>query len=130
MRRSLLSVAGGLAVLAACSSSTSPGGCTPTATQVCMVGGNASPAFNPVTLTITHGTTVTWSDGDGIVHTVKNSTSSTEVFSSSASCGAGIAAGGTYSHTFNTAGTYNYYCQCHGSDGTPPTGMHGTIVVN
>jgi plastocyanin len=28
-----------------------------------------------------------------------------------------------------TAGTYNFYCKNHGANGTPPTGMHGTITV-
>jgi plastocyanin len=30
---------------------------------------------------------------------------------------------------FPTAGTYHYYCKIHGADGTPPTGMAGTITV-
>lgn len=110
-------------ILASCSSSTSyggGGGCTPTATKVCMV----NTSFSPTTLTITHGTTVTWSNGDAIQHTATSSSTSTEVFNSGQ-----LGGGATYMHTFNTAGTYHYYCQNHGVDGNPPTGMAGTITV-
>ena len=97
------------------------GGCTPTATQVCMNGS----AFGPANLTITHGTAVTWKNGDGIAHTVTSATGSGDVYDSP-----NIGGGGTFTHTFATAGTYNYYCKIHGANGTPPTGMHGTITVN
>lgn len=97
------------------------GGCTPTATQVCM---NAS-QFAPLNLTITHGTTVTWMNGDGIIHTVTSATGSGETFDSG-----NLGGGATFTHTFNTAGTYAYYCKIHGVNGAPPTGMHGTITVN
>lgn len=97
------------------------GGCTPTATQVCMNGST----FGPLNLTVTHGTTVTWMNGDGIAHTVTSATGSADVYDSQ-----NIAGGGTFNHTFATAGTYNYYCKIHGANGTPPTGMHGTITVN
>lgn len=125
MRVRLMSLAAGQALLAACGGSTSPyggggGGCTPTATQVCMV----SSAFSPVNLTIMHGTTVTWMNGDAITHTVTSASSSTEHFNSG-----NVGAGTMFSHAFNVAGTYSYYCQIHGADGNPPTGMHGTITV-
>lgn len=126
MRVRLMSVAAAHVLLAACGSSTSApyggggGGCTPTATQVCMVG----TAFSPANMTVMHGTTVTWMNGDAITHTVMNASSSTEHFSSG-----NVVAGATFSHAFGVAGTYNYYCQIHGADGTPPTGMHGTITV-
>ncbi|PYO78220.1 MAG: hypothetical protein E6K55_04755 [Gemmatimonadetes bacterium] len=65
MPSKLVGFAAGLVVLAACGSSTSPagsggggggsGGCTPTATQVCMVG----LSFSPTSLTVSAGTTVT-----------------------------------------------------------------------
>ena len=95
--------------------------CIPTSTQVCMM----HLAFSPANLTIGHGTTVTWKNGDAVNHTVGNASSSAEVFSSGF-----IAAGGTFSHTFATPGTFPYYCGIHGADGNPPTGMHGTITVN
>lgn len=97
------------------------GGCTPTATQVCMNGST----FAPANLTVAHGTAVTWMNGDGITHTVTSATGSGDTYDSG-----NVGGGGTFTHTFNTAGTYNYYCRIHGANGTPPTGMHGTITVN
>jgi plastocyanin len=82
-------------------------------------------AFSPSNLTITHGTTVTWKNGDAVQHQVASAIGSIDTYNSNF-----IAGGGTYSHTFATAGTYQYYCTIHGVDGTPPTGMHGTITVN
>ncbi len=121
--------AAGVVLFAACGSSTSPygggggggGGCTPTATKVCM----GAVSFSPPNLTITAGMLVTWQNGTAsTTHTVTSSSSSTETFNSG-----NVAGAGTYTHTFPTAGTYNYYCTIHGVDGTPPTGMHGTITV-
>ena|SRR5713226_5387479 len=131
MRFQLMSLAAGLVFLAACGTSTSPygggggGGCTPTATRVCLVNTSDSPA----NLTITHGATVTWTNGDPFAHTVTSSSTSAEAFNSPSAAQGGIASGGTFSHTFNTPGTFNYFCQFHGADGSPPTGMHGTITV-
>ncbi|HXJ29966.1 MAG TPA: plastocyanin/azurin family copper-binding protein [Gemmatimonadales bacterium] len=95
--------------------------CIPTSTQVCMI----NKAFSPANLTIGHGTTVTWMNGDNVNHTVGNATGSTDTYTSGF-----IAPGGTFSHTFATPGTFAYYCGIHGADGNPPTGMHGTITVN
>jgi len=97
------------------------GGCTPTSTQVCMNG----QAFGPANLTVSAGTAVTWRNGDGFAHTVTSATGSGDTYDSG-----NIGGGGTFAHTFNTPGTYNYYCKIHGVNGTPPTGMHGTITVN
>jgi plastocyanin len=94
--------------------------CTPTSTQVCMM----NLAFNPSNLTIGHGTTVTWKNGDAVNHTVANAIGSADSLNSGF-----VAGGGTYSHTFATPGTFYYYCTIHGVDGNPPTGMHGTITV-
>jgi plastocyanin len=129
MRSELVGLVAGLVSLTACGNSTSPlygggggggGGCTPTATTVCMVG----TTFSPAGLTITAGQMVTWSNGSAVTHTVTSSTSSTEVFNSG-----NVMAAGTFNHRFATAGTYHYFCQIHGSDGNPPTGMAGTITV-
>ena len=73
-------------------------------------------AFNPVTITVTAGTTVTWKNNDGYTHT---STSSTGAWDTG-----NIAAGATGSHTFTAAGTYPYACKYHG-----PMGMTGTVIV-
>lgn len=62
-------------------------------------------AFNPPSLTVPVNTTVTWTNNDGITHTV---TSDTGVFSSG-----NIGGGGTFSFTFTTAGTFPYHCSIH-----------------
>jgi plastocyanin len=72
-------------------------------------------AFNPVTITISTGQTVTWTNMDSAPHTV---TSTTGDFDSGP-----ISQGQTFSHTFNTAGTFEYSCTIH------PSMQHGKVVV-
>jgi plastocyanin len=120
-------IAGALLLVSCGGGSTSPygggggggGGCTPTATKICTA---TVDQFNPATLTVAAGTTVTWENGDGGGHTVTSATGSADTYDLAL-------ASGTVSHQFTTAGTYNYYCKNHGFNGTPPTGMHGTITV-
>jgi plastocyanin len=72
-------------------------------------------AFSPSSLTIKSGDTVVWKNLDSMSHTV-TSDSGNELSSSS------LGNGGTYSHTFSTAGTFAYHCAIHAS-------MKGTIIV-
>jgi plastocyanin len=72
-------------------------------------------AFNPVTRTVTAGTTITWTNKDGVAHTV---TSNTGAFDSGT-----VNPNGTYSHLFSTAGSFPYHCSIH------PT-MTATVIVN
>ena len=72
-------------------------------------------AFNPSELTIKQGDTVIWTNKDSVPHTV-TSDSGNELASSTLSNGA------TYSHTFNSAGTFDYHCSIH-------TMMKGKIIV-
>jgi plastocyanin len=75
--------------------------------------------FSPPTLTVPAGTTVTWTNADQAAHTVTADDGSFD---------AGfIAAGQTVSLTFDTPGTYPYYCIPHGAPGG--AGMAGVIVV-
>lgn len=71
-------------------------------------------AFSPATLTITAGDTVTWTNGDAVVHTA---TSTAGAFDSG-----DLAMGESYSFTFTEPGTYDYLC-------TPHPSMTGRIVV-
>ncbi len=71
-------------------------------------------AFTPASITVTAGTTIKWTNKDAITHTV---TSNTGVFDSQ-----NVNAGGTYSYTFATVGTYPYHCTIHPS-------MTGSVVV-
>ena len=72
-------------------------------------------AFDPPTLTVKSGTTVTWTNQDSTPHTV-TSDSGGEIASET------LSKGQTYSHTFNTAGAFTYHCGVHPS-------MKGTIIV-
>ncbi len=71
-------------------------------------------AFEPVSLTVTAGTTVTWTNRDEEPHTVAASDGS---FHSP-----GMGTGGTFTHTFAAAGTFDYVCSIHPM-------MRGTVVV-
>ena len=70
-------------------------------------------AFYSASLTITAGASVKWTNNDAYSHTV---TADDGSFDSGS-----IAPGGTYSHTFAVAGTYNYHCSIH-------PGMKASIV--
>ena len=74
--------------------------------------------FAPKSVTIKAGSSVTWSNGEGM-HTV---TADDGSFRSP-----NLAAGKSYSHTFTNAGTYRYYCSFHGGAGGAD--MSGTVIV-
>ena len=78
--------------------------------------------FSPASVTVTAGSTVTWTNTGAAIHSV---TSDTGAFDSSPTCPSGscLDPGATYSHTFATAGRFTYHCRVH------PT-MTGTVVVN
>ena len=64
-------------------------------------------AFSPAVLTVSAGTTVTWTNKDAMTHTV---TSDSTLFNSG-----NIVVNGVYSYTFTTVGTYSYHCSIHPS---------------
>lgn len=72
--------------------------------------------FNPPTLTVKAGTTVTWTNSDQTAHTVTSdapgpgSTPTTPVpeFTSKP-----LNPGQSYQHKFDKAGTYKYHCSIH-----------------
>jgi len=70
--------------------------------------------FDPDTVTVTIGTTVTWTNQDTTAHTVVADDGSWKSDS--------LAKGATFSFTFDKAGTYTYICSIH------PT-MKGTVIV-
>ncbi len=72
-------------------------------------------AFGPSTITISAGTTITWTNKDAVAHTV---TSDNGLFDSGS-----IPGNSTYSRQFSTPGTYPYHC-------TPHPAMTATVVVN
>ncbi len=70
-------------------------------------------AFEPATLTVKAGTTVTWTNEDSVSHQVH----SEGVFDSPA-----LSKGESWEYTFSESGTYDYICSIHPS-------MKGTIIV-
>jgi plastocyanin len=76
-------------------------------------------AFYPSSITIPRGTIVTWVNMDFTQHTVTSGTEQapTGVFDSSP-----LGHMQSFSYTFNTPGTYSYYCDLHPN-------MTGTIRV-
>jgi LPXTG-motif cell wall-anchored protein len=76
--------------------------------------------FDPQTITINVGDTITWQNGDQTVHTA---TADDGSFNTN-----DVAAGASsQAITFNNAGTFAFYCKYHGGPGGK--GMSGTIVV-
>ena len=71
-------------------------------------------AFNPATLTIAAGTTVTWTNNDTTAHTV---TAADGSFDSG-----NLAPGDSFSFTFEDAGTFDYVCSYHPN-------MQGSVEV-
>lgn len=89
----------------------------------------SSLAFNPSTLAIQVGDSVTWHNNGGGFHNVVADDGS---FRCAEGCagegGNGDPSGAAWSftRTFNQAGTVGYYCEVHGFSGG---GMHGSITV-
>ena len=71
-------------------------------------------SFGPSALTVTAGTTVTWTNRDDIPHTVMNPD---KVFKSKV-----LDTDEKFSFTFSTPGTFTYFCSIHPK-------MTGTVVV-
>ena len=135
LRKNLVAALAASVVLAGCSASrptagtstsmpmasmsvTAPAGTASTTGSPAVVGGDEVSidnfAFAPATLTVKAGSTVTWTNHDEEPHTVAATDGS---FHSP-----GMGTGATYSHTFPTAGKFDYVCSIHPM-------MHGTVVV-
>ncbi|HUP18127.1 MAG TPA: cupredoxin domain-containing protein [Acidimicrobiia bacterium] len=101
-------------LLAACSESAATTGST-TATSQDGVVQVADMAFTPASVSITAGSTVTWTNNDTVPHIVSfgdQGPQSSEV----------IDPGGTFSATFEEAGSFAYLCTLH-------PGMSGVVEV-
>lgn len=70
--------------------------------------------FTPNTVTISAGSTVTWTNNDPMSHSVIGDNGGPKSTT--------LSNGQSYSYTFNTPGTYTYHCGIHPS-------MKGTVVV-
>jgi len=99
-----------LVAIVGCSSS-APTATTPAPTPAPASGGSsgaqavtiANFAFSPAALNVKVGDTVTWTNNDTVPHTV--------TFASFAS--QELAPGATYTHKFDTAGSFDYKCSIH-----------------
>jgi plastocyanin len=69
--------------------------------------------FDPKTIEINAGQTVTWTNNDNFTHTVKVDGMDDHK----------VGRGDSVSITFDKAGTYHYVCTLHSKD------MHGTVIV-
>ena len=76
-------------------------------------------SFGPATITVTAGTTLRWVNRGNAVHTVTSGTRGNPdgMFNSG-----DMTNGNTFQYTFNTVGTYQYYCAYH-------VGMDGVVIV-
>jgi plastocyanin len=95
------------------------GGTSPTTTSGASGAGGGqvamkSFAFDPASVTVKVGESVTWTNNDSATHTV---VADNGEFKSS-----DIAKGATFTFKFDKAGTYPYHCGIHPS-------MTGTVVV-
>ncbi|HEY3570716.1 MAG TPA: Calx-beta domain-containing protein [Thermoanaerobaculia bacterium] len=91
-----------------------PSGCSGIQAKITIAG----ESFSPSTVTVQAGQPVCWTWAQSIAHNVHADDDS---FTSGAPSNTG-----NFQITFNTPGTYGFYCQVHGST---TGGMRGTIVV-
>ena len=109
----LIGLFAGLIVLSGCGQYGQPA--EPTSTTPTKVGeatvNMIGTSFSPDTITVKKGSTVTWEDESGIVHTVTGFGVDKR-----------ISGGGSFSNTFDEPGTYDYECTIH-------PGMTGKIIV-
>src|SRR5215212_5230559 len=76
-------------------------------------------AFDPKTISVNLGDTITWTNDGPSPHTVSADDGSFD--------SGNLDKGATFSHTFDKAGTVAYFCKYHGSKGG--TGMAASITV-
>ncbi|MGW6935236.1 cupredoxin domain-containing protein [Lentzea sp. NPDC054927] len=119
-RFAVLVAALGIAGTALCLNLVGAGQATPAGVDLAAQQGEAAPAaqqatnveimgyaYQPATLTIAAGDTVTWTNHDTAPHNVVV-TDGPEKFTSP-----NLQQGQTYSYTFSKSGTYSYYCSIH-----------------
>jgi plastocyanin len=128
-----------VAMAAACGGSGGGGGGATTGPTNSNPGGTGNPgggvtntinladqSFNPASVTVPVGTTITWqwpntcTDGYGGYYSCPTHNI---VFDDASNITSGTQSSGTFAHTFTAAGTFKYHCAIHGS------AMSGQIVV-
>jgi nitrite reductase (NO-forming) len=96
---------------------------TPT-THISMVPGSSNPNnkvfYDPTSVKVKTSTTLTWTNDDTLPHTVTSGNADT---GPSGEFDSGIVMGaGSFTHTFDKAGTFDYYCALHPY-------MRGQVIV-
>jgi plastocyanin len=120
----------GLALGVGCKGSTSPGGGMPSSGGPVADVSIQDFSFSPASLSIKAGTTVRWTNAGPHSHTA---TSDSGVWDSGSlgpptgGGGYGGSPGGSYSMTFNTAGSFHFHCALHPPASYPT--FTGTITV-
>lgn len=134
-----VALAAAIVMIAACGGSGSSGGNlntgpgpnptpTPTPTPSPNTVTLANLAFNPPSLNVSAGTTVTWNWNDcsdtGGYGGYGTCVSHSVVFDDGSGISSIVQGQGSFTRTFTTAGTYNYHCGIHGA------AMTGKIIVS
>lgn len=130
MTRRVLALTAALVLLSgACGDDDSGDGADPTTTTTAAptddepAGGDAVTIagfeFDPLTLEVSAGATVTWTNGDGVAHTV----TAGEPATPADTFGESVDPGSSAEITFEEAGTFPYFCTIHPS-------MTGAVVVS
>jgi plastocyanin len=88
---------------------------TTTTTHISMVSGSSNPNnkvfYDPTSAKVKTSTTITWTNDDTLPHTVTSGNADT---GPSGEFDSGIVMGaGSFTHTFDKAGTFDYYCALH-----------------
>ncbi len=94
------------------SDSATPNATNPPANTVAM----SSSLFNPAAITVARGTTITWRNDDGVVHTSTSDSTGWDT--------GNIQPGASATTVFSAPGTFTYHCTFHVA-----MGMVGTITV-
>jgi plastocyanin len=102
------------------------------ATTILMISDGDTRKFEPATLTVSRGTTVTWKHVSGSGHTatldpgkVKDSSKVAMPAGTQAWDSGNLSDGRSWTYTFEVPGTYSYVCLPH-----EERGMVGTVVVS
>lgn len=81
-------------------------------------------AYDPNPVNVKAGDTVTWTNDDSQIHTVTSGTDSSDPNMEKEFDSSMLSQDQTFSHKFNTAGEFPYFCQLH------PTMVGKVIVVS
>ena len=89
-----------------------------TATSISIVPGSSAPKpdniyYDPSPANVAVGTAVTWTNNDATLHTVVSGTPDSGETGEFGSSSMFLSKGKTISHTFDKAGTFDYYCTLH-----------------